>query len=287
MPDTTRIRKPPRWRNVPLPPQPPSGRYVFTVDTPCDACGYNLRGLPLDSRCPECGTTASLGLEVYPHHWPAAVRLRFAAVIIAAILSLVVRFAWLAAVPGMLMRVEMPVIHGIATAAIVAGTVALGAHWALYLSQHRIVARLHRGRPPRQASLGGIGDLIVGATVLLLLAGFLPAAGAIALIVVGLLGGTIGALDAARRLEGLAFLLQRVELAHELRGSAVARCTCELLTLAGWVVGLLTYVFPPFLLVMMLVPIGLIAAAVMGLIEMATLLRLLWALYKETRTSSA
>src|SRR5690606_15664847 len=83
-----------RWHPIPLPPQPLSGRYCFTVDTPCDACGYNLRSLPLDARCPECGTPASLGAQTLPHHWPAEVRWRLAAIIAAALVSPALRLVW-------------------------------------------------------------------------------------------------------------------------------------------------------------------------------------------------
>lgn len=40
---------------------PPSGS--IDVDAACKRCGYNLRGLPEDGRCPECGTPVSLSMR--------------------------------------------------------------------------------------------------------------------------------------------------------------------------------------------------------------------------------
>jgi hypothetical protein len=34
-------------------------------DSFCVSCGYNLRGLPPDSRCPECGADASLNDQIW------------------------------------------------------------------------------------------------------------------------------------------------------------------------------------------------------------------------------
>ena len=36
---------------------------VITIDTTCRRCGYNLRGLRRDGRCPECGTAVAMSLE--------------------------------------------------------------------------------------------------------------------------------------------------------------------------------------------------------------------------------
>ena len=44
----------------PVPPQAPS---VVQNDSPCRKCGYNLRGLSPDGRCPECGTAVGLSLH--------------------------------------------------------------------------------------------------------------------------------------------------------------------------------------------------------------------------------
>jgi hypothetical protein len=38
----------------PLPSPPPAA--VVEVDTPCRKCSYNVRALPVDGNCPECGT---------------------------------------------------------------------------------------------------------------------------------------------------------------------------------------------------------------------------------------
>jgi predicted RNA-binding Zn-ribbon protein involved in translation (DUF1610 family) len=32
-------------------------------DTPCASCGYNLRGIALESRCPECGTSVGRSIR--------------------------------------------------------------------------------------------------------------------------------------------------------------------------------------------------------------------------------
>ena len=37
--------------------------YEIQEDTPCLACGYNLRGLSSDWRCPECGTAIGRSLH--------------------------------------------------------------------------------------------------------------------------------------------------------------------------------------------------------------------------------
>jgi hypothetical protein len=42
-----------------------SGPQPLGVDTPCRLCGYNLRGLPSDGRCPECGAMVSASLGQY------------------------------------------------------------------------------------------------------------------------------------------------------------------------------------------------------------------------------
>jgi hypothetical protein len=49
-----------------VPPAVPTGPgavNVVTYDLPCRKCAYNLRGLSLDGRCPECG--AAVGLSTY------------------------------------------------------------------------------------------------------------------------------------------------------------------------------------------------------------------------------
>lgn len=49
-------------------------------DTPCRKCGYNLRGLPIDRRCPECGTPVGLSVQgdllryCHPHFVAALAR---------------------------------------------------------------------------------------------------------------------------------------------------------------------------------------------------------------------
>ena len=41
---------------------------VLETDAPCGECGYNLRGLPADSICPECAhpIADSLKVDLYP-----------------------------------------------------------------------------------------------------------------------------------------------------------------------------------------------------------------------------
>jgi hypothetical protein len=51
-----------------LPPHPPveppiTPDGVINTDAPCRKCGYNLRGLQQDQRCPECGTLTSIALH--------------------------------------------------------------------------------------------------------------------------------------------------------------------------------------------------------------------------------
>lgn len=43
-------------------PAQPMSSEPLTSDAPCRKCGYNLRGLNLDGRCPECGTPVGLSL---------------------------------------------------------------------------------------------------------------------------------------------------------------------------------------------------------------------------------
>ena len=38
---------------------PSAAPELIEEDRPCESCGYNLRGLPLSGRCPECGETIS------------------------------------------------------------------------------------------------------------------------------------------------------------------------------------------------------------------------------------
>jgi hypothetical protein len=44
-------------------PQSAGAPAVVPMDVPCRKCGYNLRGLPVDGRCPECGI--AVGLSTY------------------------------------------------------------------------------------------------------------------------------------------------------------------------------------------------------------------------------
>src|SRR5262245_32299566 len=36
---------------------------TVTADSPCRKCGYNLRGLSVSGRCPECGTPVGLSVH--------------------------------------------------------------------------------------------------------------------------------------------------------------------------------------------------------------------------------
>jgi hypothetical protein len=50
-----------------MPPSPHAPRLPpiqVVTDHPCANCGYNLRTMPLDARCPECGTPVGLSLEL-------------------------------------------------------------------------------------------------------------------------------------------------------------------------------------------------------------------------------
>jgi hypothetical protein len=49
----------------------PVGGYVPDLgdDRPCENCGYNLRGLPYNSTCPECGATSGIVPTVEPIPW--------------------------------------------------------------------------------------------------------------------------------------------------------------------------------------------------------------------------
>ena len=38
---------------------------LIAEDAPCGKCSYNLRGLPTEGRCPECGT--SVGWSIHGH----------------------------------------------------------------------------------------------------------------------------------------------------------------------------------------------------------------------------
>lgn len=43
--------------------EPASSSRVVENETPCRACGYLLRGLPVDGRCPECGLAVEASLQ--------------------------------------------------------------------------------------------------------------------------------------------------------------------------------------------------------------------------------
>jgi hypothetical protein len=38
-------------------------------DRPCPVCGYSLRGMPIKSRCPECGSTGGWAIDDEPISW--------------------------------------------------------------------------------------------------------------------------------------------------------------------------------------------------------------------------
>ena len=46
-------------------PLQPASMFSGSVegDIPCRKCSYNLRGLPLDGRCPECGTPVGVSVN--------------------------------------------------------------------------------------------------------------------------------------------------------------------------------------------------------------------------------
>ncbi len=46
-----------------LPPFVPPAAIVVTTDTPCRRCQYDLRGLPAEGRCPECGAAVGLSTQ--------------------------------------------------------------------------------------------------------------------------------------------------------------------------------------------------------------------------------
>ena len=39
---------------------PPEFSATVLADVPCRRCQYNLRGMPVEGRCPECGTPVGL-----------------------------------------------------------------------------------------------------------------------------------------------------------------------------------------------------------------------------------
>src|SRR5687768_7217210 len=49
---------------MPSPHAPSLPPIQVVTDHPCATCGYNLRTIPLDSRCPECGTAVQVSIEV-------------------------------------------------------------------------------------------------------------------------------------------------------------------------------------------------------------------------------
>jgi uncharacterized repeat protein (TIGR04138 family) len=44
---------------------------IIESDLPCEACGYNLRALPLSKRCPECGDPVMKSFESAAMKWEA------------------------------------------------------------------------------------------------------------------------------------------------------------------------------------------------------------------------
>ena len=57
----------------------------------CDACGYDLRGLPAGGRCPECGLAVRAGRPRTMILWPAGLRRTLAAAVGGLLLALVGR----------------------------------------------------------------------------------------------------------------------------------------------------------------------------------------------------
>jgi hypothetical protein len=124
------------------------GSQTILVDTPCRQCGYSLRSLPIDGRCPECGRPVidSFGPDILYRCDPAWIRRRAQAmrsIFWGTIVSLVVDFlrAVLTRYPvGNVAEFERPsvIAHWLYLAV---AAYLIASHWRLSNAPRRTAAR--------------------------------------------------------------------------------------------------------------------------------------------------